>query len=122
MPATEMIQVAIQSGIPIGGRGLWQEALNKGITAFVAAGLAWWLRKKYVERSERGNKLDKTYKALFGVDDVDTMEGVVEIIEAHDDDIQEIYDKLENGKKKRKEMERRVENIKKKIETRNEGE
>jgi len=109
---------AVQVGIPIGGEGLVQEALNKGMTAFVAAGLAWYLRKKYYERTERGNKLDKTYRALFGVDDVDTMEGVVEIIEAHDDDIQEIYDQLEKGKNKRQDIERRVEDVKRRIDSR----
>jgi len=109
---------AVEAGLPIGGKGLLQDALNKGVTAFLAAGLAWYIRKKYYEREKRGSKLDKTYKALFGVDDVDTMEGVVEIIEAHDDDIQEIYDQLEKGKNKRQEIERRVENVKQRINSR----
>jgi len=108
--------------MPIGGEGLIQEALNKGVTAIAAGGLAWYARKRYYEKVERGNKLDKTYQALFGVDDVDTMEGVVEIIEAHDDDIGEIFDQLAKGKKKRKEVERRVETIKERIETRKRGE
>jgi len=47
------------------------------------------------------------------------MEGVVEIIEAHDDDIQEIHNKLEKGRKKRVEIEQRVEDVKEKIDSRN---
>jgi len=107
-----------QVAVPVGGAGLWQEALNKGVTAIVAGGLAWYIRKKYAERQERGNKLEKSYKALFGVDDVGTMEGVVEIIEAHDDDIGEIFKKLQAGKEKRKEIENRVETIKSNIDRR----
>lgn len=98
--------------------GMMQEAVNKLIAGLGGGIIAWYIRKKYYERQERGDKLEKTYKALFGVDDVDTMEGVVEIIEAHEEDIEELYDQVEKGREKRKEIEKKVKKIKGKIEDR----
>lgn len=98
--------------------GMMQEALNKAVVALIAGLGAWYIRKKYYERQSRGNKLEKTYKALFGVDDVDTMEGVVDIIEAHEDDIEELYGQVEQGRQKRQEIDQKVESIKRKIQNR----
>lgn len=101
--------------------GLLQEALNKLVAGIGGGLVAWYGRKIYYERQSRNNKLEKTYRALFGVDDVDTIEGVVEIIEAHEEDIEELYNQVEKGKEKREEIERRVENIKERIVDRHES-
>lgn len=98
--------------------GMKQEALNKAVVALVGGLGAWYIRKKYYERKNRGKKLEKTYKALFGVDDVDTMEGVVEIIEAHEEDIDELFSQVEKGREKREEIEEKVQNLREKIKDR----
>lgn len=100
--------------------GMMQEALNKGTVALLGGGVAWLIRKEYYERKSRGNKIDKTYKTLFGVDEVDTMEGVVEIIEAHEDDIDKLFKQVQKGKDKRKEIERSVETLRSKVKDRHE--
>lgn len=95
--------------------GMMQEALNKLIAGLIGGAIAWGLRKWYYERKAKESKLNRVHRALFGVDDVDTIEGVVEIIEAHEEDIDELYTKVEEGKKKRKEIERKIERIKQQI-------
>lgn len=104
----------------IGSQDMLQEALNKLVAGIGGGLIAWYGRKLYYERKSRTNKLEKTYKALFGVDDVDTMEGVVEIIEAHEEDIEELYSQVERGKEKRQEIEDKVNSIKQRIKDRHE--
>lgn len=101
--------------------GMLQEATNKAVVALVAGLSTWFVRKWYYERQTRQDKLEKTHEALFGVEDVDTMKGVVEIIETHEDDIDRLYQKVEKGKEKRKEIEKKVENLKERVNSRVEG-
>lgn len=46
------------------------------------------------------NKFGKVYTTVFGVDDVDSMSGLVGVVEAHDDELENIeqdMDVLKNG-------------------------
>lgn len=97
-----------------------------GIVALAASLITWYVRKMYKDWSDRGDKLDELYRAIFGMEEVSTMEGVVEIVDTHDNEIvenkemiKELEDKFEDGKEKRKELEQRVEGIKQRIEERN---
>lgn len=101
--------------------GMVQEALNKAVVGLVAGLLAWYLRKLYFEKQNRKGKLQKAYNTLFGVEDVDTMEGVVEIIEAHEEDIEELSEQVQKGRQRRQEIERKVESIREKVDTRHNG-
>jgi len=112
------MQLVADVMLQLANEGLLQESLNKLIAGLGGAAIAWYIRKKHYERQSRSNKLEKTYKALFGVDDVDTMEGVVDIIEAHEDDIEELYGQVEKGRQKRQEIDQKVESIKRKIRNR----
>jgi hypothetical protein len=100
--------------------GLLQESLNKLIAGLIGAAIAWYFKEWYQNRKGRTNRLDKTYNALFGVDDVDTMEGIVQIIDAHEDDIEELYDRVEKGQERREELAEKLERIKQKISDRHE--
>lgn len=103
------------------GEGLMQEAVNKLVAGLAGGLIAWYIRKKYYERTNRFDKLEKTYQAVFGVEDVDTMEGVVEVMEAHEEDIDELYQKVEKGREKRRQIENKVENLKRRVEDRHSG-
>lgn len=101
--------------------GMMQEAVNKLVAGLFGGLIAWYVRKKYYERSDRYEKLEKTYQAMFGVDDVDTMEGVIEVMEAHEEDIEEIFSRLEEGRQKRQEIEQKLTNLKDRISDRHNG-
>lgn len=95
--------------------GLLQEAFNKLIAGLGGAAVAWYVGRKYNQRKDRNERLDKAYDTLFGMDDVHTMEGVVEVLETHEEDIEELERKVEEYRDKQKEIEQRVENLTEKI-------
>ncbi len=100
----------------------FQEALFGGVAALIVAGVTWYASKRYYDRDKRLEKLEKTHQAVFGMDDVDTMEGIVEVIEEHDKDIEELHERVEEGKRKRKEIKKKLDRIMTRIDSRRRAE
>lgn len=90
-----------------------------GIVAVCSAVITWYIRKMYNDWADRGQKLDELYQAIFGIDNIDTMEGVVEIVESHDTELSEHRDRMDSmdkaiqeGRRKRQEIRTRVDSLK----------
>lgn len=113
---------AVMEVMLVGGEGLWQEAANKALVASVGGIAVWAIQRWWNERQSKGNKVEKMHKTLFGMEGVDAMEGIVEIMEAHERDIEQLYEEIQEERERRKEMGRRVENLIEKVKGRQNGE
>lgn len=54
------------------------------------------------------NKIGKVYTTLFGVEDVDSMSGLVGVVETHDREIEEMNDKQDKMYERQTEIKNRI--------------
>ena len=102
--------------------------LVAGFTVALSSMLvAYYARQLHKDWSGRADKLDELYKAFFGIDDVATMEGVVDIVESHDKELEthhqrmeKIEKKIEEGKKRRERLDERIIKLKERVQDREE--
>lgn len=108
--------------------GVLQIDILGKVTAEIVAGtavtftsglVAYYARKIHQDWEGRGERVDELYSAMFGMDNVSTIEGVIEIVESHDTELEghdnrleNLEDRMEEGEKKRKEIRSRIERLK----------
>lgn len=112
-------------GILLQQSPLSPELLTGIIVSTSSAFIAYYAKKTYDEWSGRAEKVDELYHAFFGMENVSTMEGAIEILEGHEDDIKrhdeeldEIRSEVEKNKEKRKELDSRLDSLKESMESR----
>lgn len=116
-------------GVLLQGTSLGNEILVKSVTGAVVSVssvlIAWYARKIHQDWSNRAEKVDELYQAFFGMEDVSTMEGVVEVVETHENDIQrqgqridEIQEEIQQIKDKKEQINDKVKRLKKRVEER----
>ena len=98
--------------------------LVAGFMVTLSSGLvAYYARQLHKDWDKRADKVDKLYQAFFGMDDVSTMEGIVDVVESHNSEldkhdtrIEELEEKIQEGKRRREDLNRRVNKLKEKNE------
>lgn len=61
------------------------------------------------------NKIGKVYTTLFGVDDVESMSGLVGVVEAHDEEIRKIKVSQEEIKQSQSELLTRIDGLQRSV-------
>jgi len=110
----EILQVIIAS--------LLQEATDKlivGLGGGLLTGIVVYLYRKY---NNQERLIRETHNAMFGVSGVSTLEGVIDMIESHEEDIEELSEKVEDNREKYEELNERIDELKQKIKERREEE
>lgn len=115
-----MNDVVIQSLGP--GRGLMVKYVA-GISISVSSVvIAWYARKIHQDWEDRAEKVDELYQAFFGMENVSTMEGVVEVVETHEDDIQRhseridrLREEMQDVKDKKVQLAEKVDKLKERV-------
>ncbi len=112
-------------GLLLQDLSLSPELVTGVVVSSSSAVIAYYSKKVYEDWTDRAEKVDELYKAFFGMENVSTMEGAIEILEGHEDDIErheeeldEIRDEVERNKRKREELDSRIDKIKSKMEER----
>lgn len=67
------------------------------------------------------NKMGKVYTTVFGIDDVESMSGLVGVVEDHDGEIQEIKENQEEMRDNQSDIQSRIADLQKSISERNKG-
>lgn len=90
--------------------------------------LCWVLGKKYEEKKERVDKVDELYQVVNGLEGNSNVKGIVDIIESHDEEIddnndriEELQTKMDEAKSEREEISSRIERLRKKCESRSDA-
>jgi len=88
-----------------------------GIVVTVVGGIyVWNYKEEKREEETESQRLDKIETAVFGVDDVETMEGVVEVMDSNYKQTEENAQRLDELREKVQEIEHRQEKITSKVE------
>lgn len=64
------------------------------------------------------NKIGKVYTTVFGVDDVESMSGLVGVVEAHDEEIKELEVGVEDLKEGQSDIKDRIESMEQSVKDR----
>lgn len=64
------------------------------------------------------NKFGKVYTTVFGIEEVESMSGLVGVVEAHDEEIQELQENQRTLKEGQNELKRRIKDLQKSVEER----
>ena len=97
-----------------------------GIVVAVVGGIYVWKYKEARNREkEKADRLKKIENTIFGIDDVETMEGIVEVMgsnykqtEENERRIDDLDKELEELKERQERISRRVENLRRRAEVR----
>lgn len=64
------------------------------------------------------NKIGKVYTAVFGIEDVESMQGLVGVVRSHEDDIEELYKNQEEIKEGQSQIKQSIRDIQQSIKSR----
>lgn len=115
-----MVMTIMQSSIE-----LVVETLIKNLAELVIIGLfsiiAYYVKQLYNGWEERGNVVDQLDRLINGVEGNDHFEGLIEVIEGHDEELDDHHSKIselqmrqKHSRERRQELEKRLERLKEK--------
>lgn len=106
--------VILQGSFGSGLRIIDQVALLM-LVSVVSGAIVYIIKSWYDERQERGQTVEDMAITLYGVEGVNTVEGLVDIMESHDRTLDQHREKIEELKEKMDEIEGDVESNTEKI-------